>query len=250
MRNNAATTPRPTRRIAPISRAARRNTPPLREVYGRLYATYGPQWWWLADSSFEVCLGAILTQGAAWSNVEKGLENLRRAGLFSPGALRAAPRDTLAALLYPCGYFNAKARKVKAFVEHLGERWSDDLDAFLHQPADVLRSELLGIYGIGPETADDIALHAAGQPSFVVDAYTRRLLARLGLADERWPYDRTRALFMERLPHDPTLFNEYHALIVRHGKERCLKRAPRCEGCCLQPLCPAGQASIGKRGAP
>ncbi|MSQ13370.1 MAG: hypothetical protein EXR47_04410 [Dehalococcoidia bacterium] len=218
----------------------------LLEVYRRLYDTYGPQHWWPGETPFEVCIGAILTQAASWSNVEKGLANLKDAGVFSVKALRETPQHELAQLLYPCGYYNAKARKLKAFVDHLGERYSDDLGAFLARPAEALRDELLGVHGIGEETADDIVLYAAGQPSFVVDAYTRRLLARLGLADSTWPYERRRALFMDALPRDAALFNEYHALIVRHGKERCRKREPLCEGCPLLGVCAEGSVRLRK----
>ncbi len=216
----------------------------LMRVYRHLYDTYGPQHWWPGETPFEVCIGAILTQAASWGNVEKGLANLKNAGVFSARALRETPQEDLARLLYPCGYYNAKARKVKAFVEHLGARYGDDLGAFLARPAEALRDELLGIHGIGEETADDIVLYAAGQPSFVVDAYTRRLLARLGLADETWAYGRLRALFMDALPRDAALFNEYHALIVRHGKERCRKREPLCGGCPVFSVCPFGTARL------
>lgn len=216
----------------------------LREVYRRLHEAYGSQHWWPGETPFEVCIGAILTQAASWANVEKGLANLKNAGVFSAKALRETPNEVLARLLYPCGYYNTKARKVKAFVEHLGVRYADDLAAFLARPPEALRGELLGIHGIGEETADDIVLYAAGQPSFVVDAYTRRIFSRLGMADETWPYGRLRALFMDALPRDTALFNEYHALIVRHGKERCRKREPLCGGCALVTLCAFGTARL------
>jgi len=220
----------------------------LMAVYHAVHQAYGPQHWWPGDTPFEVCVGAILTQAASWSNVEKGLANLKATGVFSPRALRETPQDDLARLLYSCGYYNGKARKVKAFAEHLGERYGDDLAAMLARPAEELRAELLGIHGIGEETADDIVLYAANQPSFVVDAYTRRIFSRLGLADEAWPYERLRALFMDALPQDAALFNEYHALIVRHGKERCRKREPLCDGCPLQPSCPVGVEATSSGG--
>lgn len=221
----------------------------LLRVYHLLHRAYGPQHWWPGDTPFEVCIGAILTQAASWSNVEKGLASLKAAGVFTPRALRETPQDELARLLYSCGYYNGKARKLKAFAEFLDTHYADELEAFLTQPAEALRSELLGIHGIGEETADDIVLYAAGQPSFVVDAYTRRVFSRLGLADEAWPYGRLRALFMDALPHDSALFNEYHALMVRHGKERCRKREPACEGCPLVGVCLFGtdkQAMAGR----
>lgn len=212
----------------------------LQEVYRLLYKSYGPQGWWPGDGAFEVCIGAILTQAASWNNVERALNNLKRAGVLSPAALRALPLEELARLLRPSGYFTVKARKVKAFVEHLA-RYGDDLHAFFAQEATALREELLGIYGVGEETADDILLYAAGKPVFVVDAYTIRIFQRLGLVGERATYRQVQRLFMEHLPADVPTFNEYHALLVRLGKEVCRKREPRCRVCPLLGLCPTGQ---------
>ncbi|MBI4234563.1 MAG: endonuclease III domain-containing protein [Chloroflexi bacterium] len=222
----------------------------LQEVYDHLYGAYGPQGWWPAETPFEVCIGAILTQSAAWGNVEKALVNLKAAGVFSPSALRATPLERLAELVHPSGYFNAKARKIRAFAEHLGSRYQDDLDAMLAQDTAPLRQELLGIFGIGEETADDILLYAAGKPVFVVDAYTRRITQRLGLTPDTDSYDGFQKLFMRPLPPDPRLFNEYHALLVRHGKEVCRKE-PLCQRCCLLELCRDGQSRVlGKSRAP
>ena len=213
----------------------------LEEIYRRLYRHYGPQGWWPGEGPLDVIIGAILTQAAAWSNVERGLRNLKQAGCWSLEAIHRTPQEELAAIIRPCGYFNSKARKLKAFAEHVRQRYGGDLEVFLAQDTQPLREELLSIYGIGPETADDILVYAAQQPSFVIDAYTRRILHRLGLIPGNKPadYHRCQALFHDNLPRDATLFNEYHALLDRHAKEACAK-TPRCAGCCLRDLCATG----------
>ncbi len=230
----------------------------LLEIYRRLYQRYGPQRWWPGESSFEVILGAILTQAAAWANVEMALSNLKDAGCFSLEALRDVPEHELAALIRPSGYFNAKARKLKAFVNHIWDNYDGNLEAFLFrgtqaggthaEEVQALRRELLSIYGIGEETADDILVYAARKPSFVIDAYTRRILGRLGLAPGRETYQAYQELFHRALsgyspPEDMPHYNEYHALLDRHGKETCKKR-PLCQDCCLLELCSTGKASV------
>ena len=187
-------------------------------------------------------VGAVLTQATAWGNVEKAIVRLKEADALSPYGIRRLPVDELAQLVYPSGYYNAKARKLKALVMYLGERFGDDLDAMGRSDTPALREELLGIHGIGEETADDILLYALGKPVFVVDAYTRRLFHRLGLAPERGPYSEYGALFNDNLPHDAAMFGEYHALIVRLGVEHC-RKTPACNGCCLLEVCPTGKAN-------
>ncbi len=216
----------------------------LLDIYDSLFARYGPQHWWPAETPLEVMVGAVLTQSAAWSNVERAIANLKSAGALSARAIRELPQEELARLVRPSGYFNLKARKLKALAEYLGRRFNDDLDAMAGEALDTLRRELLGVYGIGEETADDILLYAVGKPSFVVDAYTRRLFHRLGLAPARGPYAAYQSLFMDHLPASVALFNEYHALIVRHGKDVC-KKQPVCDGCFLLEVCPAGKAWTG-----
>ncbi len=223
--------------VTPESRASEW----LLEIYRRLYALNGPQHWWPGESSFEVVVGAILTQAAAWSNVEKAIANLRNEGLLNPQGLLSMPVDRLSQLVYPSGYFNAKARKLKAFVEHLHLVYGGELDRLFAQPVADLRRDLLSIHGIGPETADSIILYAAAKPSFVVDAYTGRILSRLGLVAADASYDQVQALFMAHLPAEAALFNEYHALLVRLGKETC-RRRPLCAACPLLPICPTGRA--------
>ncbi|MFH1559914.1 MAG: hypothetical protein ABID84_00660 [Chloroflexota bacterium] len=212
----------------------------LLDIYGRLSRRYGPQHWWPGDGAFEVIIGAILTQAASWDNVDKALANLKERGLLEPAALRAVDQQELANLIKPSVYFNVKAQKIKAFVHHLWEHYNDDLEALLERDAHHLREELLSIYGIGEETADDIVLYAANKPMFVIDAYTRRILGRLGLGSTRDTYGPYQAIFMENLPHNANLFNEYHALLDRHGLETCRKSKPACGECCLLDVCPTG----------
>jgi len=211
-------------------------TKALLDIYESLLRAYGPQNWWPGDGPLEIILGAILTQRTTWENAAKALGRLREAGLCSLQALDAASEAAVEEAVRPSGCYRAKAKKLKAFVCRVSERFRGDLQRLLDLPMDTLRSELLAIHGIGPETADAIALYAAGRPAFVVDAYMRRLLERLGLLHGGESYDEIRDALMAVLPADATLFNEYHALIVRHGKVRC-RPTPRCEGCPLQEAC-------------
>ena len=212
----------------------------LLEVYERLLAHYGPQHWWPGDSPFEIIVGAILTQSAAWTNVEKAIASLKTAGLLSPAALRETPHAELARRIRPSGYYNAKATKLQAFATYLHDHYNDDLDALLSRDPAMLREELLGIFGIGKETSDSIVLYAAGSPSFVIDAYTRRIGRRLGFGVASERYEEWQRFIEDRLPRDRRVFNEYHALLVRLGKEACRKE-PFCDRCCLQGICPTGR---------
>jgi len=227
----------------------------LMDVYHRLYAAYGPQGWWPGEGPFEVIVGAILTQSASWTNVEMALANMRAAGCWSLEAVHLLPEAELAQLVRPSGYFNAKARKLKAFAAHVAVNYPGDLDEnldrFLSKPTGPLRSELLSVHGIGEETADDIIVYAAGKPSFVIDTYTRRIMDRMGIAPApektRPKYGDYQAVFHDNLSHDDNLpgdaqlFNEFHALWDRHAKEACAK-TPRCQGCCLRDICDTGQS--------
>ena len=206
----------------------------LLDIHHRLLAHYGPQHWWPAREPFEVIVGAILTQSAAWTNVEKAITNLRNTEKLSPEALRRLPEPELARLVYPCGYYNVKARKLKTFAGWLGEQYDDNLDKLFAQDIDSLRRQLLTIYGIGEETADSIILYAGNKPIFVIDAYTRRIIGRMGLAPRSNSYSAYQRLFMANLPSDARLFNEYHALLVRLAKDVCRKQ-PICQRCCLNP---------------
>ena len=199
-------------------------------------ACYGPQHWWPADEPFEVIVGAILTQSAAWGNVEKAIANLKKAEALSPGKLRQLSLTKLASLVHPCGYYNVKARKLKSFALWLGNHYDDDLGRLFASNISDLRQQLLSIHGIGQETADSIILYGANKPVFVIDAYTRRIISRLGLALDKNSYAAYQALFMENLEPDAKLFNEYHALLVCLGKKVCRPR-PLCPQCCLNDIC-------------
>ena len=210
----------------------------LLEIYHHLLNHYGPQHWWPADGPFEVIIGAILTQSTAWGNVERAINNLKAKEALSPASLRQLPLQELSRLIYPSGYYRAKARKIKSFVHWLGEHYEDNLVRLFSLDIPILREELLKVHGIGEETADSIILYAARKPIFVIDAYTRRITSRLDFKPPHNSYAAFQKLFMEHLPQDETLFNEFHALLVRHGKETC-KKHPLCGQCCLTDLCPS-----------
>ncbi len=207
----------------------------LREVYRRLDAAWGPQHWWPGETTLEIMLGAVLTQNTAWSNVERAIANLKAAGALSVEALLALPPDELAALIRPAGYFNVKARRLRALLEWL--RLHGGVDALAGWPTERLRAGLLSVHGVGPETADDILLYAFGRPVFVIDAYTRRILGRVGLVEPKADYEALRARIEAELGPDAPLFNQFHALIVVHGKEVCRPK-PRCGRCVLAGDCP------------
>ena len=210
----------------------------LQDIYRRLMDCYGPQHWWPAEGPFEVMVGAVLTQSAAWSNVERAIANLKTVGALSPKALRGLPLPELAGLIRPCGYYNAKALKLKSLANWLGEFCGDNLNLLSVSNTDALREQLLSVHGIGEETADSIILYAAGKPVFVIDAYTRRIVDRLGLEPEGSSYAAYQDLFMNNLPADTELFSEYHALLVCLAKQVC-RRRPLCHNCCLSGICPS-----------
>jgi endonuclease-3 related protein len=206
----------------------------LRAVFRSLQVAYGPQHWWPADSPFEVMVGAILTQNTAWSNVVRGLGQLCNRVQLEAEAILALPGEDLAECLRPVGYFNVKAQRLRVFCHAYLEAGA--LQGLGRLSTGELRRLLLTIQGVGPETADDILLYAFERPVFVVDAYTRRIFERLGLLTGIEGYESIRQGFELSLGPDVALFNEYHALIVRHGKDMCRKR-PECSECCLQDSC-------------
>ena len=208
----------------------------LLAIHDALFAAFGPQGWWPGKTPFEVMVGAILTQNTNWRNVERAIANLRAARAMTPAAMSRLPPEALAALIRPAGYFRVKAARLGNLLEHLRRRHGGSVARLLRTPLEPLREELLGISGVGPETADSILLYAGGLPSFVVDAYTTRVLGRHGLVRAEAGYAEVQALFARALPGDAPLFNEFHALFVRLGKECCRPRAPRCAACPLASL--------------
>jgi endonuclease-3 related protein len=249
----------------------------IREIFHTMEAALGPQHWWPAGSAFEVVVGAYLTQNTAWTNVELAMGNLRRAGVLSVAGIRNTPVEELEQLVRPAGYFRQKAARLKLFVAHLDASHGGSLEEMLSGPTEGLREELLGLPGIGPETADSILLYAAGGEVFVVDSYTRRIFARHELVEADAEYDEIR-LGVERaladdpgtsfdatkpqstsdsfdmsdgpVAHEPSTasamerselsqrYNEFHALLVQTAKHYCVKGTPRCEKCPLRSLLP------------
>ncbi len=204
-------------------------------MYDRLWAAYGPQHWWPAETPTEVVIGAILTQNTAWKNVEKAIANLKRAKCLTWSALRKVSNKRLATLIQPSGTYRVKAVRLKTFVEYLWDHHHGSLTSLCDGDLGEARRRLLAIDGIGPETADAILLYAGERPTFVVDAYTRRILRRHFVTDGQADYETVRRLFHETLPASAELYNEYHALLVAVGKRHCRPRA-QCEGCPLAEL--------------
>jgi len=250
----------------------------LRRYYATLYDAWGAQHWWPAETAFEVIAGAYLTQNTAWTNVERALENLRVANVLSVEGVREIRLSRLEKLIRPSGYFRQKARRLKTFVAFLDRRHEGSLERMFSEPTEKLRAELLDLNGVGPETADSILLYAGSHPVFVVDAYTRRILARHGVVAEKTDYEEIRGLFERALgpvakenegqprdraqkvesgfrgaAHSPSamsmarrtalaqVYNEMHGLIVGVGKHFCGKSRAKCDGCPLQRFLPSGK---------
>ena len=212
----------------------------LKEIYARLYKTFGPQRWWPGRTVLEVIVGAILTQNTGWVNAEKAIDNLKKNNLLNAVALRRVSLDKLAGLIRPAGYYNQKAKKLKNFVHFLFDDYGGSLRKMFFEDFLILRSKLLGVNGIGPETADSILLYAGNKPIFVVDAYTRRILSRHNLTEPDAGYSQIQNYFMDNLENEVKLFNEYHALLVRLGKQIC-RPTPNCGIC---PLKGMGQKTV------
>jgi len=205
----------------------------LKKSYNKLLKTFGPQHWWPGDTPFEVIVGAILTQNTAWTNVEKAIHNLKKAKLLTPGKLHDLSQDEIAKYIRPAGYFNIKAKRLKHFLNYLFDNYGGNLKKMFKKRTDAVRRELLSVNGIGPETADSILLYAGDHPVFVVDAYTKRIFSRHQVVKADAEYHDIQELFMKNLPHDVKMFNEYHALIVKAGKDFCRTRKPLCSRCPL-----------------
>jgi endonuclease-3 related protein len=219
---------------------SRAQIPELGEYFRVLSDAFGPQKWWPGRSRFEVIVGAILTQSTSWTNVESAIRNLRAARLLAPAAMKEEPVAKLARLVRPSGYFRQKAKKLKAFTGFLFKKYGGSLTRMFQTPTAGLREQLLRVHGIGPETADSILLYAGERPVFVIDAYTRRILERHGLATPNHSYEQLRSLFESNLLRDAQLFNEFHALIVHTGKHFCRKSNPNCSACPLRSFLPPG----------
>ena len=202
-------------------------------MYQKLWEAFGPQGWWPGDSPFEVILGAILTQNTNWNNVARVLAELKAEDLLQPRALLKMPEGELAQRLKPVGYFNVKARRLKSFLAFFAGRFQESLDLMARADLETLRPALLEVKGIGPETADSILLYALNKPTFVVDAYTFRILGRHGLVGETASYEEMHQTFMDHLAPEVPLYQEFHALLVRLGKDFC-RPQPRCDDCPLQ----------------
>jgi endonuclease-3 related protein len=207
--------------------------PPLDEYFNSLFTAMGPQHWWPGRTQFEIIVGAILTQNTSWTNVERAIANLREAGLLTPKAIRRVRSARLERLIRSSGYFRQKARKLKSFCEFLQTEYRGSLRKMFEMPTIVLREKLLGVFGIGAETADSILLYAGGHGVFVVDAYARRLLMRHGWASAKSKYDEIRWMVERQFPGDAKRFNEFHALIVNTGKNYCRRQEPLCHECPL-----------------
>ncbi len=248
----------------------------IRSYYAALYREWGPQHWWPAETPFEVIVGAYLTQNTAWINVERALQNLRRSNLLNLDGIRGVRLSRLERLIRPSGYFRQKAARLKTFVKFVDTRYEGSLEKLFSEPTERLREELLALDGIGPETADSILLYAGNHPVFVVDAYTRRILARHGILSEKSTYEEVRRLFQEALSaiatgqestpterqpletgirgaaHPPSamstahrtalvqVYNEMHGLIVGVGKNYCRKSKAACDDCPLRQFLPTG----------
>ena len=208
-------------------------------VYEQLLTAFGPQHWWPGESPFEVLVGAVLVQNTSWRNVERAIANLRDADLMKPRALYALAESELAELIRPAGYFQVKARRLRNLLRLVVDEYDGSLEAMFQTDLATLREELLAVSGIGPETADAILLYAAGKLTFVVDTYTHRILARHGWIGYEADYHEIKDSFESGLPQDVKLYNEYHALLVRVGKDYCRKSNPKCDDCPLCDLLPA-----------
>ena len=205
----------------------------LMNIYHSLFAYFGPQNWWPADTKIEIIVGAILTQAVSWRNVEQAIANLKEQSCIDIKCLKNIEEKDIARLIKPAGYYNMKAKKIKAFIKFLTQNYNDDLQKMFTIEKAKLREELLSVYGVGPETADSIMLYAGEYPSFVVDSYSKRIFYRLGLVKEDIRYHDLKNMLENNLDSDVKIYNEYHALLVELGKNYCTKNEPDCKDCPL-----------------
>jgi endonuclease-3 related protein len=207
----------------------------LVQIYQTLYQAYGPRHWWPGETSFEVMVGAILTQNTSWRNVEKAIQKLKEKGILNPEGIHQLKKRQLASLIKSSGYYRIKADRLKSFMDFLFKEYGGDFRKMGRKRLAGLRGKLLQVKGIGPETADSILLYGLKKPIFVVDAYTKRILSRHTIVSEKASYEEIQGLFMNYLPHNERLFNEYHALLVYLGKALC-KKIPRCDRCPIKGI--------------
>jgi len=229
------------------SRVRKASAADLRDLQQRLRQHYGRQRWWPAGTELEMIVGAILVQNTAWISARKALDALITAGLLDVAALLRVAEPRLAEAIRPSGYFNSKARKLKAFAQLVAAEGDGEVGVLLAKPLEELRPLLLATHGFGPETADTVCLYAARHATFPIDAYTRRILGRLEWVDSEARYEELRSLFVSQLPANT--FAEYHALLVRHAKSTCKKR-PLCGQCPVLEICPTGWSEVGSVEAP
>ena len=207
----------------------------LMEIYNLLLSSFGPQNWWPAETELEMMVGAILTQNTSWNNVEKAILNLKEKSLLSIQKLSRIPASILAEYIRPAGYYNLKVKRLKNLINFIVDRYNGDISNLFSLDTEAIREKLLTVKGIGLETADSIVLYGAERPIFVVDTYTHRILTRHGLIEEDAGYNDVQSFFMDNLSHDVELYKEFHALIVKTGKDFC-RRKPRCSECPLDSL--------------
>ncbi|MBI5525759.1 MAG: hypothetical protein HY897_05450 [Deltaproteobacteria bacterium] len=218
----------------------------LLDIYQALRNHFGHRKWWPGETPFEVCVGAILTQNTAWTNVEKAIANIKSAGLLDARKLHAAGVERLGELIRPAGYFNVKARRLQAFLDFLVRGYGGETARVAEAGGPFAREALMGVNGIGKETADSIVLYALNLPAFVVDAYTKRAFSRMGLTHPLAEYDDVQKFFTKNLPEDVPLYNDFHAQIVELGKNFCRKRNPRCADCPAVGMCEYGMEETGR----
>jgi len=207
----------------------------LNTVYQKLFACYGPQHWWPGETQFEVTIGAILAQNVSWSNAAKAIASLKAHNLLTPHKLFKEDSVAIAHHIKPSGYYNQKAFAIQSFLQWF-HRYDFSFDALNAIPTELLRKELLSIKRIGYETADSILLYALHRKVFVVDAYTKRIFTRAGFLTGNEDYMAIQAMFHEHFTGNTYDYNEFHALIVKHGKDRCTKK-PACNECCIADEC-------------
>ena len=207
----------------------------LFRIYTKLYEHFGAQYWWPGETSFEMAVGAILTQNTNWGNVEKAVQNLKKEAVLDAYKLHDMPVTRLALLIRPAGYYNIKAKRLRNFIDFLIEEYDGSMKSMKDVDWTIIREKLLSVNGIGPETADSILLYGLKKPVFVIDAYTKRFLSRHNIMDHGSSYDAFQNFFHMQLKKDVPLFNEYHALIVKLAKEHC-RTKPLCRGCPIEGM--------------